>query len=150
MRPLRTGPSIERDCSARRTVAAFDFDRGEKKKRLVRQSAKVGQELNPDHVVAAQRPVSMERLLIIDSTESRTIGTDAAYSLGVQVLDGIRAERRPALGFAGQRRSHAGLAFAERLEGPVGVTAAQEHDLIRTQGSGHGFVTLDYLNRDLR
>ena len=55
-------PSIERDRSARRTVAALDFDRSEKEEFLVRQSAEVGQELNPDQVVTAQRPVSEERL----------------------------------------------------------------------------------------
>jgi len=79
-------------------VAALDFDRSEKEKRLGRQSAEVGQELNPDHVAVAQRPVGQERLLLIHAPESRTIGADATYSLGVQVppeleSDGVRDDR---------------------------------------------------------
>ena len=124
LRQLRTGPSIQRDRAARRAVAALDLYRSEKKKRVGRQSAEVGQELNPDHWVTAQRPVSAQRLLFIHATESRSIGADATTSLGVHVLDGIRAERRTS------------LAFAERLGGPLGVTAAQEHDLVRPQGAG--------------
>jgi hypothetical protein len=62
--------SIERDRSARRTVSALNLHRSEAEKCLVRRSAEVGQKLYPDHVVAAQRPVSEERLLFTHARES--------------------------------------------------------------------------------